>query len=134
MKISTYHKTKGDSVTFYKGIMEKDSFTDGQYDRVYITSMFTFHYDITVKTITSYKKMISASKIFVGGIMVTLMAERLSNTIDGKVTLLTGLLTDSGDIGFDDHVNIDVLPLDYSILDDITFKYNAGDNYFAYIS
>ena len=37
-------------------------------------------------------------------------------------------------MGLGDSVNIDVLPLDYSILDDIVYKYPAGDNYFAYIS
>ena len=43
-------------------------------------------------------------------------------------------LTDSSILGLGDSVNIDILPLDYSILDDIVYKYPAGDNYFAYIS
>lgn len=134
MKLSTYHKIKGDTVTFYKGIMSKENFEIGKFDRVYITSMFTFHYNIVVKTINNYKKMIAPSNIFVGGILVTLMTEKFKTELDKEIILLTGLLTNSEAIGFDDQINIDILPLDYSILDDITFKYNAGDNYFAYVS
>lgn len=32
-------------------------------------------------------------------------------------------LTDSSILGLGDSVNIDILPLDYSILDDIVYKY-----------
>jgi len=134
MKISTYHKRRGDSVCFYKGVMEESAFIKGAYDRVYITSMFTFHYDITVKTLNAYQEMSSPNKIFIGGIMASLMKDRLIVEVDEEVTILTGLLIDSEAIGFDDHTNIDVLPLDYSILDDTSFKYGAGDNYFAYVS
>jgi len=134
MKISTYHKNRGDNVSFYKGVSSKEDFAKGAFDRVYITSMFTFHYDITLKTIKSYEEMIDPSRIFVGGIMATLMKNRLATVVDENVTILTGLLTDSTSVGFDDHVNIDVLPLDYSILDETSFKYGAGDNYFAYVS
>ena len=49
MKISTYHKGRGDSAEFY----------GKHYDRVYITSLFTFYYNQTVKTIKSYEKLIS---------------------------------------------------------------------------
>lgn len=134
MKISTYHKNRGDKVTFFKGIMDSIEFLQKQYDRVYITSLFTFYYNQTVKTIQRYEKLISPQKIFVGGIMVTLMKEKLKGDIDTKDTILTGLLTDSSILGLGDSVNIDALPLDYSILDDIVYKYPAGDNYFAYVS
>jgi len=134
MKISTYHKGKGDMVLFYKGLMEREVFLSNDYDRVYITSLFTFHYEVTLNTIRHYANMIEAARIFVGGIMVTLMNDRLSADLNNNVVLLKGLVEDSSAIGFDDHINIDVLPLDYSILDDIPFKYSAGDNYFAYLS
>ncbi len=134
MKISTYHKERGDEVTFFKGVMESKSFFDNQYDRVYITSLFTFYYSQTIKTIKSYEKLISPEKIFIGGIMVSLLTERIKGDIDDRVTILTGLLSDSCVLKLGDSVNIDILPLDYSILDDIVYKYPAGDNYFAYIS
>lgn len=134
MKISTYHKERGDEVTFYKGTMDFDCFIKGKYDRVYITSLFTFYYNQTVKTIRYYEKLISPEKIYIGGIMVSLMKEKIKNDINDKIHVLTGLLSDSSVLGLNDSVNIDILPLDYSILDDIQYKYPAGDNYFAYIS
>ena len=134
MKISTYHKSRGDRVIFYKGVLPKSEFEKHKFDRVYITSLFTFYYSITVKTIKSYIKLIPASNIYVGGIMVSLMPERLRKDIDNSVHILTGLLTDTDCLGFDDHVNVDILPLDYSILDHIAYEYPAGENYFAYTS
>ena len=41
-------------------------------------------------------------------------------------------LTNSSLIGYKDEVNIDELPLDYDILDDIQYKYPTGDNIFIY--
>ena len=134
MKISTYHKSRGDKVIFYKGIMPKLEFEKYHFDRVYITSLFTFHYSITIKTINSYSELLSSKNVYVGGIMVSLMPDMLQKDIDNNVHILTGLLTDTEHLGFDDHVNVDILPLDYSILDDISYKYPAGENYFAYIS
>lgn len=134
MKISTYHKNRGDKIRFYKGIMDKDSFAEGQFDRIYITTLFTFHYSLTVRTIQKYQNMIDPEKIFVGGIMATLMKTELKRDIDCNSKILTGLLTDTAAIGFHDMINVDALPLDYTILDETTFKYASGDNYFAYIS
>lgn len=34
MKISTYHKGRGDEVTFYKGVMDSAEFYGKHYDRV----------------------------------------------------------------------------------------------------
>lgn len=134
MKISTYHKNRGDRVVFIKGIMPKEQFANHKFDRVYITSLFTFHYGITVKTIIAYQKLLPPSQIFVGGIMASLMTEKLKQDVDSETTILTGLLTNTVSIGFNDNVNVDLLPLDYYLLDDITYKYPAGDNYFAYTS
>ena len=46
--------------------------------------------------------------------------------------LLKGLLEDSYVLGYGDHINIDQLPLDYDILDQIAYDYPASGNYFAY--
>ena len=40
MKISSYHKSKGDEVVFYKGTSA--AIRDQVWDKIYITSMFTF--------------------------------------------------------------------------------------------
>lgn len=58
----------------------------------------TFFYGKVVnwcKTIKSYEKLISPEKIFIGGIMVSLLIEKIKGDIDDRVTILTGLLSDS---------------------------------------
>ena len=52
MKISSYHKILGDNVKFVKGI---DSSMDAaEWDRIYITTLFTFEFSISIKTILHY--------------------------------------------------------------------------------
>jgi len=74
MKLSQFHKMRGDEVRFvigcdpavcYKG----DLFTPGQlWDRVYITTVFTFHFAQIVKTIKFYLEAVGGtfSKVYVG--------------------------------------------------------------------
>lgn len=129
MKISTYHKNRGDKVLFHKGFLESDKLKE--VNRVYITSLFTFYFDKTVKTIEYYQKYFDNSNIYAGGIMVTIMPQKVHEKV-GNIHLLTGLLTDSSCLGLNDKINIDELPLDYSILDECEYEYPAGDNYYSY--
>lgn len=131
MKISIYHKTRNDSVWFYKGQMPDKQLASLNIDRVYVTTLFTFYYQKSVETIKYYCKHIAPGQIYVGGIMATLMEDKLRKDIPG-CKILTGQLTDASLLGFEDHTNIDVLPLDYSILDEIAYDYPAGDNYISY--
>ena len=77
MKISKYHKVRGDIVIFYKGEMDKDKFCNYKFDRIYITTLFTFNYKQTVKAIKYYENLLPASQIYIGGIMTTLLNKRL---------------------------------------------------------
>ena len=129
MKIATYHRNRGDVVEFYKG--EAPYTRIIQADRIYITSMFTFQFDITVKTIKHYMKYKHADAVYIGGIAISLLTDRFVAET-GATKVLTGLLTDSYVLGYGDHINIDELPLDYDILDDIQYVYPAGDNYFIH--
>lgn len=129
MKIATYHRNKGDIVEFYKG--EAPYFQIINADRIYITSLFTFHYDITVKNILHYKKYINEDLIFFGGIAATLMARDFERDT-GIQNILRGQLLSSNILGYHDNINIDALPLDYDILDDSLYVYPAGDNYFIH--
>lgn len=132
MKISTYHKMRGDEVRFVKGT---DSEVDKVvWDRIYITTLFTFDFAIVVKTINHYMRFANdVNTIYIGGIMSSLMPEKIVEATGMERShILTGLLTDSSVFGDNKNVNIDELPLDYDILEDIDYKYPAGDNYFAY--
>lgn len=131
MKIATFHKQRGDIVEFYKG--EAPYTKISQADRVYITSLFTFYYDITVKCIRHYQKYTHNDNIFLGGIAATLLTKDFE--IDtGVKNIMRGQITDSRFLGFREKINIDCLALDYDILDDISYAYPAGNNYFIYTS
>ena len=129
MKIASFHRQRGDFVEFYKG--EPPYVLLSQANRVYITSLFTFHYDITVKCIKHCAKYISKDQIFFGGIAATLLQSEFEQET-GLQNIISGQITDGTILGYDCHTNIDLMPLDYDILDDIAYIYPAGDNYFVY--
>ena len=132
MKISTYHKMLGDEVRFVKGT---DPEVDAEvWDRIYVTTLFTFDFAIVVETINHYLRLAnSVDTVFVGGIMSSLMPEKVVEATGiERSHILTGLFTDTSVVGDDNNINVDELPLDYDILEDIDYKYPAGDNYFAY--
>jgi len=129
MKLASYHRNKGDHVDFYKGEAPYNLIT--KVDRIYVTTLFTFHYEVTKKCILHYKKYKNINSIFVGGIAATLLPRKfLKDT--GIKNIIQGQLLNSGMIGYEDNVNIDALPLDYDILDDVLYEYPAKDNYFIY--
>lgn len=132
MKISTYHKMLGDEVRFVKGY--EHEVDEETWDRIYVTTLFTFDFDVDVETINHYKLLANNIKdLYVGGIMASLMPDRIvaATGID-RSHILTGLFTDTSVVGDDNDINVDELPLDYDILEQIDYKYPAGDNYFAY--
>lgn len=129
MKIATYHRNKGDYVEFFKGKAPYPKIIT--FDRVYITTLFTFYFQDTVDTINHYRSFIDDEKIFVGGIAASIMPDKFRDKI-GNVIVQTGQRRTSNDLGYDDEINIDRLPLDYDILDDVQYRYPSADNYFAY--
>ena len=76
MKLSTKLKNEGYSVKYIKGI-KQPSIDDWfvKYDEIYITSLFTYESEIVIDTINNYKTRFPKSKIFVGGILASLMPD-----------------------------------------------------------
>lgn len=131
MKISTYHrKLKGNEVVFVKGCSLK--VRDEYWDKVYISTLFTYTWHETVKTINYYVDTLFnfSRKIYVGGILATLMPEDLFNATG--IQPVVGLLNDSKKLDQDDDIIIDELPPDYEILDQVDFKYDHVDAYLGY--
>lgn len=129
MKIASYHREKGDYVEFYKGKAPYTMIV--KFDRVYVTTLFTFYYDITVETIRHYLNHLHKDNVYVGGISATLLKKKYKK--DLKIdNVIARQLTNSSLLGYDDAVNIDDLPLDYDILDDVKYEYPSGDNIFLY--
>lgn len=77
MKISTYHKRRGDKVVFYKGTNVE--LRDQEWDVIYITSMFTYQWNITIKTIKFYQRNKANKNIKVGGILASLMQDEVKS-------------------------------------------------------
>ena len=203
MKIATYHRRLGDTITFYKGdmksfildqtciecidklqriddsinwliqrkhirdfiskkekaILERDCFTkssnkplikdcldyyrlyyikgnykqEPKWDRVCITSLFTFYWDITIKTIEFAKYLVKdIHELKVGGVMASLIPEEIEK--ETGIKPIQGLLDKPFMLDSDVNLIIDNLPLDYSILDEIDYEYSKQSAYYTYMT
>ena len=101
-----------------------------EWDRVLVTTLFTFYADITVETIR-FAKRLGAKEIQVGGIM--------ASVVPGYIEQETGIKPSTGILAVPSIFHdkplpylIDNLPLDYSILEEIDYKYPAADAFFAH--
>lgn len=102
------------------------------YDRVGITTLFTFYWDITIDTINFAKQLCKKQEdVMVGGVMATILAERVEKATGIKP--FEGTLSEPGILDDNDMI-IDTLPLDYSILEEIDYKYPASNGYLAYMT
>lgn len=131
MKLSTYHRIiKGDNVRFVRGC--DPNIRDQYWDRVYITTLFTYTWKETEKTINYYRETLFsfARKIFVGGILASLMPDELFNATG--IQPVVGLLDDPKKIDLDDSEKIDALTPDYEILKQVDFEYTYTDAYLGY--
>ena len=131
MKISSYHKELGDKVTFIKGTKEKAFYT--YWDRIYISTVFTYNWKVTVDTILYYKNAVKddLSRIVVGGILASLMPNALwkATGIMPKV----GILDKPKNLDNDNDLIVDEMIPDYELFDDSPHKYSLVDNsYFGY--
>ena len=115
----------------------KIGFSDRKWDRVYITTLFTFYWKITIKAVHDAKNLVrDFSELKVGGVLASLLSTELE--IETGIKPMTGILDKSGaldpDIKEARGLIIDDLPLDYSILDEIDYKYPTGSAYFTFMT
>jgi hypothetical protein len=150
MKLAQYHGPHGkrDRVKFIKG--EDASVFGTPWDRIYITTLFSFEFARIAQSIDFALKVANnhADKIFVGGIAASLMPEQFATRTSWRgIRFIQGLLTGppskalkldeySEELYSDDHKGpaIEDLIPDYGILDQIEHKYPVRDAYFAYAS
>ena len=131
MKISSYHKELGDNVNFIKGT--NDDMAYEYWDRIYISTVFTYNWDATVKTINYYKRLVKGdlSRIVVGGIMASLMPKELWQ--ETGITPIIGLLNKPGMLDEGNKRIIDKMIPDYDLFKDSPHKYSLiDDSYFGY--
>jgi radical SAM superfamily enzyme YgiQ (UPF0313 family) len=103
-----------------------------------ITTLFTYYWNITVETINFAKKLVKKqSNLMVGGVLATIQADELEKTTGIKphkgILNVTRLPADNhGRPTKGNKTIIDNLPLDYSILDEIDYKYTMSNAYYGY--
>jgi len=103
------------------------------YDRVYVTTLFTFYWRETIKTIQQAKQLVnSMNNLYVGGPMASLLHEQIEETTGVKP--IFGLLDQPNVLDLDNNLIVDDLPLDYSILEEIEYKYPTRNAYFTFMT
>lgn len=115
---------------FVKGCIP-DVRSEKKWNRVYVSTLFTFYWRTTVHTIKYYTKVVASPKdVFVGGVMATLLADDIE--CETQATVLKGLIARRGILDKGDRHVVDRLTPDYSILDEIVYQYPLGDAYLGY--
>ncbi|MBS2210257.1 hypothetical protein KEM09_02540 [Carboxylicivirga mesophila] len=118
---------------YYKDEYRKKRYLNKPFwDRVYITTLFTFYWKITVETILFAKSLVNQNEdVFIGGILASLLPDKIEDATGIRPHV--GLLDKPGILDSNDYV-VDSLPLDYSILEEIDYKYPERDAYYGYMT
>ena len=103
------------------------------FDIIAITTLFTFYWKQTIDTINLAKDFCKTNgKIYVGGIAATILPEYIYQ--ETGIIPFVGLLDRPGMLDKGNLDIIDTLPLDYSILNEIEYKYPAHNAYYGYMT
>lgn len=129
---SAFGKSLEDQLTFYKRYYKKDEWKNNpEWDRVFVTTLFTFYWDITIETINFVKHFVKDKKnLMVGGVLASIQPDEIYKATGIKP--FVGILGTPGILDKGDTQIIDELPLDYSILDEIEYKYPMSNAYYSY--
>lgn len=122
-----------ENLKFYREYYRtKKYFENPKWDRIYITTLFTFYWKRTIDTINLFKKFCKdPNEVKVGGIAASVVPDAVEK--ETGIRPFIGLLDKSGE--FDDNdIIIDHLPLDYSILNEIDYQYLEHEGYYAYMT
>lgn len=104
--------------------------SEREWDWIGVTTMFTFYFDITVRTINQAKDLLKPNgTLMVGGVLATLQPDKIFEATG--IQPYVGLLNKPGIIDSNNETIIDTLPLDYSILEEIDYHYEMSDAYYG---
>jgi len=123
-----------ENLRYYRNSYIKKTYTKYiKWDRIYITTLFTFHWKITIDTINFCKNLVDDPKnIWVGGVMATLIPKELEKATGIKP--FTGLLDKPRQLDKRSQKIVDKQPLDYSILYEIDYEYPFSNAYFTFMT
>lgn len=104
-----------------------------EWDRIAITTLFTFYWDITIETINFAKQLVKREEdIMVGGVLASIQTAELRKEVGPRINIKQGILCTPGELDPGDDKIIDNLPLDYSILDEIEYQYPMSNAFYGY--
>lgn len=103
------------------------------WDRVGVTTLFTFYWDKTIATIEFAKLLCKdwRHNLMVGGVLASIQPKEIEQATGVKPHV--GILR-PGDLDKGDTQFIDYLPLDYSILDEVDYEYSMSNAFYGYMS
>ena len=150
MKLSAYHKKRGDRVVFRKGGRRVDTLTGMSWDRVYVTTLFSFEWERTSAAIDLAIEAVRGQpeRVFVGGVAASLMHDQfvreprwagvrfIKGLLDGPPAVSLQLSVEDSEFGADDVTGMPIEEMvpDYDILSHIDYIYPVRDAYFGYAS
>lgn len=150
MKLAAYHghRGRGDTVRFIKG--EDMEVLTETWDRVYVTTLFSFEWSKTARAIDFAVLAAGGQteRVFVGGIAASLMHDQyvaeprwagirfIKGLLDAPPATALMLSKQDYEFGANDvsGVPIERQVPDYGILDQVSYKYPVHDAYFGYAS
>lgn len=130
---STYNKLVEECLAeFTTNFRKKKYLQHPKWDRIYVTTLFTFYWKITVETIHFVKKLAkNPEEVYLGGVLASLLHDELYQ--ETGIMPMQGLLDKPGILDDNDLI-IDNLPLDYSILEEIEYQYPTQSAYFTFMT
>lgn len=150
MKLASYHRDRGDNVKLYKDFGKPTSVLLQAWDRVYVTTLFSFEWKRIARAIDFAIQAAGnqPERVFVGGIAASLMHEEfireprwtgvrfITGLLDGPPASALKLSSEDGYLSTDDLMgeSIETRVPDYTILEHIGYIYPVHDAYFGYAS
>lgn len=118
--------------SYRKYYHQKKYLDNPQWDRVCITTLFTFYWEKTIDAINFYKHFCKdKTQVFVGGIAASVVPEEMEK--ETGIKPIKGLLDKGGELD-DNSIIIEKLALDYSILEEIDYVYPEHNAYYGYMT
>ena len=123
----------GENLKYYRRYFNRKEYLDDpKWDRICISTLFTFYWEQTINTINFFKRICKdINEVKIGGVAATLLPDEIEKETGIRPHI--GLLDKGGEYD-DNSIIIDHLPLDYSILNEIDYVYPENDGYYAYMT
>ena len=71
LKLSAFHKEQGDEIDFVEGV---DVSVSGSYDRIYVTSLWTWAWREVWECVRYYKRLCPGAEVWLGGIYASVLS------------------------------------------------------------